>query len=284
MNIDTSLLREKFIINEKNAHQEARPLNLKCPSTRMAIELQSEEIIVRSYNMHSCVRMVAQIIAEHKKNGNIMSRQKKVGWTKLWSESLSPYDKIYNPNDWVAIYNKGKLAFSSGKYHQLFDVIEKCDAIGDAPYEDSIKLAKDYFAKAGTEIKMTYDSNVALVAVLSDNNGRCSVVLRGADKTTTFNYALRPIAAGRTLDIPQGLRHAASFLEAVQLSYIVRENNNKTNQGIIKQHNEKAKQAAKALERIELLDNKISTIEHLHDIQYRPERPNFSRIMARPRN
>ncbi len=273
MNIDTSLLREKFIINEKNASSKANSLELVCPSTRMALELKSGELpaetfIVRTYNMHSCVRMVAEIIDEYKANGNIIGRQKKVAWDKLWNASLSPYDKIHNPNDWVAIYNNGDSVFSSGKYHQLFDVIEKCDTINNDSYESSIKLAEDYFAKAGKEIEMIYDSNVALVAVLGRHNGRCSVVLRGADKTTTFNYSLQPIVKNKALNIPQGINLAASFLEAIQLSYMVGEDNKNTDR------------AAKALKRIDMLDSEISSMEYVCDVNYRPERPNFSRIMA----
>ncbi len=284
MNIDTSLLREKFIINEKNINTKAKPLSLCCPSTRMPISLQAGEIpaesfIIRAYNMHSCARMAAQIIQNYEKNGSIISRVKTSDWKDLWGKSLNSYEREYNPKGWLAIYNKGNLVFSHGKHHQLFDVIEKCDAINNRNYEESIKLAENYFTQAGKEINMIYDSNVALVAALSTNNARCSMVLRGPGKTTTFNYSLMTTGAKQKLNISQSLNAAADLLEGVQLSYMVGINNEKIRQAIIKRSSKDGRQTAKAMERIELLDKQISSMESIYSVHYRPERPNFKSII-----
>ncbi len=274
MDIDTSLFREKFIINEKSA--KSKSLNLICPSTRMAIDLPTgETFVIRTNNMHSCVRMAALAIRDYEKN-NVVTND----WEELWNKSLNLYEREYNQDGWVAIYNEGDNIFSSGKHHQLFDVIEKCDAVNNESYEDSIILAEDYFAKVGKKIDMIYDSNVALVAILNGSNGRCSIMLRGISKNTTFNYSMKPIDKSQDLDIYQGLSAAADFLEAVQLAYMVGVNNAKLSHGLIKRYSDEDKQSMKALDRIAVLNKKINQMEKIYSIHYRPERPNFKRIIS----
>ncbi len=282
MDIDTSLLREKFVIDEKNPSSKARKaLKLTCPSTRMVISLDDkqeakEKFIIRTYNMHSCIRMVAQIILEYKNNGPILNRS--VNWKAIWDKCQSAYDKKHNSNRWIGIYGSGNLIFSDGKYHQLFDVIEKCCNIDKSDYESSIDLAKKYFAKAGKEINMQYDSNVALVAVLNKNNGRCSIVLRGINKNSTFNYTIKPSSKGQTINIAHGLSSAADFLEAVQLAYMIGVNNAKLHNNIISHNSNEYMQNIDALKHIEFLDKQINLMEDLYITTYRPERPNFKKI------
>lgn len=285
MNIDSSLLREKFIINEKKAKQKANALSITCPSNRMPVNLQSgglptETYIARAHNMHSCTRMVAEIISDYEKNGPIMSRAIRIDWAELWEISLSEYENKHNPDRWIAIYSKGKLVFSEGYHHPFLDVIEKCDIVNKGSYEKSIELAVDAFARTGTRINMDYDSNIALIAILSKKDGRCSMVLRGLGKSTTFNYSIKPIEKSHKLNTPRILSAASDFLEGVQLSYMVGINNERLNYCIIEKYSGEHKKTIDAMKRIEDLDIKIDSMENSYEVRYRPERPDFNLIIS----
>lgn len=285
MNIDTSLLREKFIIREKTVNLNDKTMQIQCPSTRMPISLQTgtlekETYIIRSYNMHSGTRMVAKIIHDYEKNGPIMSRSITLDWAKLWEESLSSYERLHNSEKWVVVYHKGKPIFAAGQHHSFLDVIEVCDNLNKGNYDKSIKMAEKAFLKAGKNTEITCESTVALVSILSKKDGRCSMVLRGPNRTTTFNYSLKPLEKEDTLNIPQGLSTAADFLEGVQLAYMIGLNSEKLNQGLIEKYSDEGRQIIKARERLGELNALINSMERRYKVRYRPERPDFDILIA----
>lgn len=289
MNIDTSLLREKFTIREKTKHQDDQALKIKCPSTRMPINLQTgtlpkEKFIIRSYNMHSATRMVSKIIHDYGKNGPIMSRAISLDWMELWDNSLSSYERRHNPDRWIAVYNKGKLIFSAGEHHSFLDVIEKCDVLNKGNYDKSIKMAERAFRQAGKDTEITCESTVALVSILGKYDGRCSMVLRSPAHTTTFNYSLKPLEKGGEINIPQGLSTAADFLEGVQIAYMIGLNSEKLNQGIIAKYSDEYKQMAKARDRLKDIQAQIDSMESRYKVRYRPERPNFELLITETEN
>lgn len=284
MNIDTSLLREKFTIREKTEHQGDKALKIVCPSTRMSINLQSGELpketyVIRSYNMHSGTRIASKIIHDYEKNGPLMSRSISLDWTELWDNSLSSYERAHHTDRWVAIYHKGVPIFSAGEYHSFLDVIEKCDYMNKGNYDKSIKIAEQAFRQAGKDTTITCDSTVALISILAKDSGRCSMVIRGPSNTTTFNYSLKPLDKNKTLNIPQGLSTAADFLEGVQLAYMVGFNSEKLNQGIISKYSDEEKKMVKARERLTELNSLINSMERRYKVRYRPERPNFETLI-----
>ncbi|PCI55970.1 MAG: hypothetical protein COB36_04025 [Alphaproteobacteria bacterium] len=284
MNIDTSLLREKFVIREKTKHQGDNALKIICPSTRMPISLQSgglpkETYIIRSYNMHSSARMVAKIIHDYETNGPIMNRA--IDWAELWESSVSSYDRIHNKNSWIAIYHKGMPIFSMGEYHSFFDVIEKCDVLNKGNYDKSMKMAEKAFRQAGKDTKITCDSTVALISVLGKRDGRCSMVLRGPNTTTTFNYSIKPLKKDGRLNIPQVLSTAADFLEGVQLSHMIGLTSYKLNQGMIEKYSDKEKQMTRGKTRLTELNIQISSMEKRYKVRYRPERPDFEALILK---
>ncbi len=284
MNIDTSLLREKFTIREKTEHQGDKAMKIICPSTRMSIHLQSGELpketyVIRSYNMHSGTRIAAQLIHDYEKNGPIMSRSISIDWTELWDNSLSSYERIHNADRWVVIYHKGVPVFSAGEYHSFLDVIEKCDALNKDSYDKSIKIAEQAFRQAGKDTTITCDSTVALISILAKDSGRCSMVIRGPNNTTTFNYSLKPMDKNENLNIPQGLSTAADFLEGVQLSYMVGFNSEQLNQGVISKYSDEEKKMIKARERLTELNALINSMERRCKVRYRPERPDFETLI-----
>ncbi len=285
MNIDTSLLREKFVIKEKTVSARHKRLTIIAPSTRMRIALQSgglptEDVIIRTNNMHSVTRMVAQIINNYEKHGPIMPRLHNIDWPDLWDHCLSPYERLYNPERWVSVYFKGKRIFQAGKTHSFLDVIEQCDALNKSSYEKSIKLAQDAFLKAGKDVDIDYDSNVALVAVIAPSNARCSLILRGPDKTTTFNYSIKPSGADHKINTAQGLSSAADFLEGMQLSYKIGFNTKKLELGLIQKASDEDKETRAARSRLNDISAQINGMENRYIVRYRPERPKFDLIIG----
>ena len=284
MDIDTSLLREKFIIRERATENSARRLYIVAPSTRMSITLQlgglpPETYIVRTKSTHSCARFVVAMVTDYEKHGPFMSRSIKPDWHEMWQKTHSNYDKLYNRDYWVAVYKDGQKVFAEGQYHAIFDVIEKCDAKEKNNYEKSLKLAETAFSKAGRETRIEHESNVAMVAVLNNEQQRCSMILRSADKTTTFNYAIKIDDPNVPLVTAQGLSTAADFLEGVELCYLVGANNAALALNEVQEYSDQDKRARKARERVNQLIAQIDSLENRFAVRYRPERPDFDLVM-----
>jgi len=284
MHVDTSLLREKFIIKERTESKDDKPLEIQARSNRMVINLQAgempvETLVIRTNTMHTCSRMVALMIANYEKHGPLSPRLKLIEWPEMWDLALNDYERRYNDDRWLSIYYKGKIVYSYGKHHHFFDVIEQCDIVNKGEYNESLDLAKRAFKKAGKLVNISYDSNVALVAILGTKYSRCSMVLRAPDHKTTFNYVLKPLNEGEKISITQGLSSAGDFLEVVQLSYLVGINNEKLNQNIIEKFSDEAKKGYAARERINELEAQINSMENRYKVRYRPERPLFEYII-----
>jgi len=285
MKIDTSLLREKFVIKEKQNKSDNKQLAIVARSNRMVINLQAgrlptETFIVRTNTMHSCVRMVALIIADYERMGPLTPRLKRIEWPDIWDRSLNDYERRYNPDRWLSVYYRGKPVYAYGTKHPFLDVIEQCDVVNKGDYNKSLELAEDVFKRAGREVNVNYDSNIALVALLGREAGRCSMILREPDRTTTFNYSLKPMEADEKINVTQGLSTAADFLEGVQLSYLVGVNTEKLNQGTIDKFSDEAKQGYMARDRLDQLEAQINSMENRYKVHYRPERPLFEFIMG----
>lgn len=286
MNIDTSLLREKFIIRENtSSDSEGKPLEIIAPSNRMPISLQTgqlppESFVIRTRNMHGCTRMVAQIISDYKRHGPITPRIKTINWHELWDNCLSSYERLHIPERWVSVYHNGKRIFSEGDFHSFLDIIEQCESINKKEYEYAIELAKNAFTKTGRDVSIEYDSNVALVTIAGKKESRCSMVLRGPDKTTTFNYTVRPKREEETIKLPQVLSSAGDFLEGVQLSYMIGMNNEKIEMGLIERYGEEGLKTKAARARINELYAQINSMENRYVLRYRPERPDFDFIIS----
>lgn len=283
MKIDTSLLRERFVIEEKSSRDDAKALKLTVPSTRMSINLQAGEMpeesyVVRSGNMHSCTRLVSQLVSEYDKGGPLLSRAVAIDWSELWHNATSAHERLYNNERWYAIYHKGKIIYSEGKHHPFLDIIEKCDVINKGDYDKSIKMAESAFSQAGKNVDIECDSNVALVAIIGRDKGRCSMVLREPGHTTTCNYSIKPLK--KKINLAQGLSTAADVFEGVALSFVIGKNGEELEQGLIEKYSDKDREARDARKRVYEINAQISSFENRYEIRYRPERPDFDRMIA----
>lgn len=280
----STLLREKFIIHDTSVDMDEDKA-IVALSNRIVIPLpgagkaENEVFIVRAQNMHSCIRMAARILNTYIAAGPIMNRPHSFDWESAWEAIVNDYEYRYNPDRWIAVYHNGHTIFKSGEYHLLLDVIEKCDARNSHNYERSLPLAEEAFKAAGKIVKIKHESNVALVVNLQPDQGRFGVIMRGAARTTTFNFSVVPQQKG-ALNYAQCLAVAACFLEGVQLAFMVGMNNIKLVLGIFKRHSMEEKKTKEAGRRLGRLNAEIDTLERACVVRYRPEKPEFSRILS----
>lgn len=284
MEFNSSLVREKFVISASNKLDSDN--DVIALSNRMVVAMVSdrtaerETFVVRAQNMHSCVRFAAMIIKEFQDSGPIMVRRRKFYWQDLWKEVVRGYERDWNPNIWGVVYHKGRVVFEDGEHHPFLDVIEQCDAAQHGEYNQSIKFAEEAFRKAGKDVKIDYDSNVALVVAFKETEAKCGVILRSANRTTTFNFTAKPKKSTTPIRISQSLTVSAAFLEGIQLAFQAGMYNKKRTYKLIEKYSDEDRKGQRSVERVGSLNRAINKYEMLYDVTYRPERPNFTKAIS----
>lgn len=283
-NFSTNLLREKFTIIDPRARTEEARQPIIALSNRLHLVLSSKEgtevYSVRAQNMHLSVRFAARIIRSFRNSGPIMNRETPFDWGSACDAIISDYEHTYNPNYWISVHHEGKLVFEKGERHILLDVIEKCAKDNGGNYDDAVPLAEDIFKQAGKDVNISYDGNVALVVEVKDNKGRFGIILRGAERSTTFNFTAKGNEKTPDLSIPHCLEVSAAYLEGIQLAFLVGMNQEKLRMGIIDRDSDEDKKTVEARRRLGRLTTEISSLEAIFDVRYRPEKPEFSQIIT----
>lgn len=283
----TSLLREKFTITDLESPDPDNEKPIIALSNRIIValtnekELEAETFIIRTQNMHSCARMAAAIIKEFSDRGTISNRAKPVEWDKLWNDVIKGYEFEFNPDIWCAIYFKGRPVFEYGEHHNFLDIIEQCDSANEGEYAQSVLFAETAFKQAGKAVRIDHDSNVALVMAVDEEKAKCGVIVRSATGATTFNYTAKEKEFnGRPLHPQTVLTSAASFLEGVQLAFQVGLLNKKTELNLIERFSPEYKKSQRSTDRLGNLNRAINTFDHYYNVNYRPDRPNFSKMVS----
>ncbi len=284
--LNTSLLREKFTIIDPVVKTARGPV--VALSNRMVLELRNnrgdlqETMIVRAQNMHVCVRMAARILHSYLNGGPLLDRRVPYDWNTMAEEAAGEYERASNERLWIAVYSKGSAVFKQGSCHPLLGLLEKYAAMKDS-YEQAVPLAEAAFQQAGKKVRIDYDGNVALNIDLEKTKGRCGVILRSANQKAIFNFTAGA-KAGKTLSFPQILSAAAAFLEGIQLAFHVGMNGEKIKMGMISQGSDEAWKTAEGSKRLLRLSTEIANMEDSCEIRYRPERPEFQRILTEAEN
>ncbi len=283
---NTSLLREKFVIRDAlpDKRGEARPVIAL--SNRLPLALSSrngdvqENFVVRAQNMHGCVRMAARIAQEFAQVGPLTDRARPFDWVGAWEGINKGFESTYNELRWVAVYHRGRIVFEAGREHRhpFLDVIEQCDARNSAGYERAVSVAEDAFKQAGKLVTIEHDANVALVVTITPDEGKCGVIVRGPNHTTTFNFSARR-KGDRLVQVSECLSLAAAFLEGIQLAFLVGMTRRKVQYELIGETSAEARKAEEAAQRLFRLRDAITQFETLLDVFYRPERPEFSKMI-----
>lgn len=278
----TTLLREKFVI------RDATPGGTEAPvialSNRMAVAVpdptndQLETFVVRTQNMHTCARMAARI-AGAAAEGSLTLRVPPFDWEKAWKEVVEGYESRHNPQIWAAIYHQGKPIFTQGEHHPFLDVIEGIDARSGKDYGQSVPLAEEAFHKAGKGVQIEHDSNIALVVHIAPKLAKVGVILRGAARTATFNVQAKP-RGGAALRISPPLSVSAAFLEGIQLAFQVGTARIRRHFGLLEPGSPEAQKLSEGETRLGRLNAAIRQFDQTHDVFYRPERPEFHKIVV----
>lgn len=285
MEFKSTLLREKFVLRDPAGDLSDTPPVIAL-SNRMVIPLvqsgaleEAETFVVRTQNMHSCTRLCAAIAKEYFERGGITKRVMPFRWEGLWRDVIKGYEKDWNPDIWCAIYYKGRPVFEDGNRHAFLDIIEQCDAVNTTGYAQSVLFAESAFQKAGKEMKIEHDSNIALIVSVKEDEAKCGVILRGANKKTTFNYTVKSRKGGEKVRIPTILTVSAAFLEGVQLAFGVGMTNKKRAIGLLEKFSDEDRKGKRGSERLVNLSGAIEGLERKYTVQYRPDRPDFPQMV-----
>ncbi len=286
---NATLLREKFIIRDaiaqRGPRREAAPPVIAL-SNRIVLPMVSEDgsvsetLIVRAQNMHSCARMAARILQEFQDTGSILDRATPFDWRYAWLSITKGFETKFNPQRWVAVYHKGRVVYEDGETerHAFLDIIEQCDARNKSDYEKAVSVAEDAFKQAGKLVTIEHDSNVALVLTTEGEEVRCGVIVRGPNRTMTFNFTAKP-RGGRRVKISQCLSVSAAFLEGVQLAFQVGMIRQKEVFEMLDPGSAEAARGRESSQKLARLNGAIQQFENLAEVTYRPERPNFSEMI-----
>lgn len=280
----TSLLREKFVIQSED--KDEKPIIAL--SNRLVVPLISadgidnETFIVRTQNMHSCVRLAAAVAKEFFERGTIANRAAPLSWKNLWMDVIKGYERDWNPNIWCAIYYKGRSIFQYGVHHPFLDIIEQCDAANNQEYAESVLFAEQAFSQAGKVVRIDHDSNIALVVSCKEDVAKCGIIVRAATGATTFNYtSMQKEDNPRAIHVHTTLTVAAAFLEGIQLSFQVGLLNRKQDYGLIEKYSDEDRKHKRATTRLANLNRAIANYENYFNVNYRPDRPKFKDMVMK---
>jgi len=279
---NATLLREKFTLRDLENDGDAPIIAV---SNRLALPLKtkggdfSDTIIVRAQNMHLCLRMASQILQSFQTSGPLFTRNKPFDFEESWDRSCSSYEKMANLLRWCAIYHNGKIVYSFGTHHGFLDVIEKCDAKNPGNYDKAIGIAEKIFISMGRKVSISYDSNIAMVLNTKPSIGRCGLIYRGPEKTSTFNFVAEIIEEGSVSPVLcMGI--CSAFLEGLQLAYKIGVANDRLNLLLIEKYSSDIKQRDMALRRLAELNTEIRSFENRFLLRFRPEKPEFSQTVT----
>lgn len=278
-----SILREKFTVREKKEGKDS----IIVGSNRMTLPLVDESgmldetFIIRGKFMHEVARMGAVMITNYKKLGPFMNRQEKFDWEDAYFKVQQPYERAHFPDDWIAVYNKGKLAFQSGKHHPFLDIIEQCDVKNEDEYDFSVAMAEDAFRAAGKDVSIDHLSTIALVAHAYQDKVRCGVIDRNVTRTRTFNFTagMKEDADDPQIpDITDAIHTAAAFLEGLQRAFKVGYFNGMLKKDMDSHGSKSHQEAQEALKIVKKLNADVTAFNTNYEVRYRPEMPEFDLV------
>lgn len=303
MLINTSMLREKFVIREtgvKDGEQkEKKPIialsnRISLPLTNESGAI-SEHIVIRGRIMYIVTRFAAKVAHEFAQKGPLIKRFKERDWQRLWIETISGYDERFYKGCWMAVYHHGKLIFSVKPHHPFLDIMEQCDARNKAEYDQSVKIAEDAFSQAGRKVRIEHEATIAMVASATRENGRCGVIVRIPNRTATFNFIINPESSEKRRldkDAPKKpkkqdkpfdpykiLYMAATFMEGIHLAVNVGFGQSMLDQSIFQMFSPQYRHVEASRKRLGRINSEIRGFENTLSLKYRPERPDFFEIL-----
>jgi len=283
VNLNTTLLRERFIIREIDA--VGSPDSVTALSNRLVVPLINsrgdmvETFVIRSQFMHNAVRMASQIVQVFSKTGPLMARFSSRDFAELAEKVFSDHDKKFGRDLWLCVYHDAKPVYEYGKRHPFLDVIEKCDANNPGNYDGALAIAEEVFKKMGRKVSISHSANIGMVVNITKDIGRCGLILRNPHKTTTFNFVAEKTSGGADVSPAVCLDACGSFLEGIQMAVRLGMNVEKHRHGLLKQDAPETLEFVPARHRLDELDKSLKVFEGAYEVRYRLERPEFKALV-----
>lgn len=283
---ETSLLREKFVINAKGHEMVVLSNRMVAPMHGSNGKLK-ETYIVRGQNMYSCIRMVSKLTQAYYVGGSLIERQRPLDWDKIWESCGSAFDQSFKPDNWITIYKDGEIIYASGEHHGFLDIIEKFSFQKSGhPYEDALQLAKETFKNSSDDVSVEHDANVALIINANDKKIRCGMTQRSLNRkmTLSFSTELKSDDPDETINLPQYMAAAAAQCEGLQLIYTLASLIKLREAQKIEKGSDEARKLREAQTRMNQLESEISNLETSYKIRYRPEKPQFKELIIQAKS
>lgn len=283
---NATLLREKFVIKDVMPEAQADQKPVIALSNRLTLPLywpvtdEHEDLVIRAQNMHTCARLGARLAQDFQEYGPLLYRDPAYDWDEAYDAITKGYESKFNPNIWVAVYHKGRTVFENGAAdrHPFLDIIEQCDARSKGDYEKAVSVAEDAFKHAGKLVTIEHDANVALLVTATENEGKCGIIMRGPNRTTTFSFVARK-RPGRSVRPSSCLSASAAYLEGIQLAFQIGMIRQKVRLELIAKNSEEAHKGEDAAHKLGRLTAAINQFESMYDVRYRPDKPDFKSMV-----
>lgn len=262
-----TVFREKTIIDQQllNAQGGQGAGQTIIRSNRVALALRGrmfkENITVRGQNLPDTLRIAALVVDEFRRHRTILKKAAPMAWSNIWRETPSNYEGRHNPRNWIAIYGNGQPLFSTMRSGHM-DFIEK-HAPGTEINEKARAEMIAAFRKLGLAVRISHQSQTAVVVSEIENMVRCAILERSGKRTSSFSFSVTR-EKPEHYTVGNALNMASNFVEVVNLSVIL-------NRTAPSSSNQK-KLLETSMRRRELI-SRIHNFERTQELKYRPDRP-----------
>lgn len=286
VDFECNLLREKFVITNVAPSDGESSEGLIAHSNRLVLsqstskDNEPEVLVIRAQNMHICTRYASVLAREFKQRGPLVARQMTYNWDAEFKDIITGYEKNWNDDLWLVVYHKGEPVYEyrKNKRHALLDLIELCDVKNNDSYEQSLQIARDSFTKEGSAVEIDYTGNLGMVMTIDGDKARCGLIIRNANRTTTFTIGMKTTERYPEITPQQCLVIASTFLECVQLAHFIGTTHHMKTKGKISDSDNR--KSIEASNRLATLSQYIEQFESQAGVMYRPEKPDFSIMIA----
>lgn len=274
-----SLLREKFCIRDIASDKD--PLIVLGNRLQIPMGPNNDEppLVIRCHSLYMALRLVAAFIKDSSYTGLNEDVAATYQWTDKWEDLIQPFEKIYAPDTWVAVYNKGRCLFESGTPHHFFDLIEHCQFSNRDKYDYAVEMAQAVFKKAGKPLLIEHESHVGYVQEEVGDAVRMALVLRMPGQKATFTIHMQSTGDD---NIPppdyQAMQTGANFIEAISRAIQAGFTQKTILSKKLSPTSKEGKEHKETLKRLAVLESDIKRAESRYDIRYRPEKPDFKAI------
>ncbi len=273
---NSSLVREKIIFTEGEIGENGEKEPVVIRSNRIFLKMGSgadaEKIVIRAQNMHTTLRIAAKILSAYYKSGPLLSRDTPFEWEGQWQESLSSYEKEFNPKIWCAIYANGKSVYKTIT-SPFVDVIEKCALLTLDNYDTTMEVTESALKRIGHAMRINHASSVAAVFTDSGDSMRCGIIHRSDKKDMAFNFTA--VNGQQSTRIVQSFGATAAYLEAFNLRFMIHMLRDKIRMGEAKKVSPENNQIRAAIIRQGAINRAILSFEEVYGVKYRPSKPDF---------